>query len=813
MGKLAVLVEAFATDLRYGVRMLYRNGASNVPAIAILAISLGAVGTLFNQTSQLFLNPLPYPHSQRLVMFFAMTDSDGSLSGGGGVFRNPIVRTALPERWQQVTRSFEHVAWYAEQAVTVNGAGDPVRRLTGLVSSDFFECLSVRPMLGRTFRRADMVPGQDAAVVLSNSFWRREFGADPSAIGRHLIVDDAEYTVIGILADRFEPILPDFEAPAVWIPISRSYTDKRPWASVRTFARLKNGVSISAAQSEMDAVTAQLRSEGRTFQLRGVRLTRLDGEIAQDAKPGLLLLLAAACGLLALTCSNLTALMLARTRARKKEMGIRIAIGATRGRLIMQILTETILIAGVSSGLGLLLSKWIGRAVTVFYPFFGASAGQFHPGGALPGFFFLAAPAVGLLFGLLPAWHATVGDITQTLKETGPLPDFGTRMVGSGSALIVVEIAITYHLLAGAGLFLQTLQKMEAIDPGFRTEGLTTMTIPLSRVRYPTAKQQALVADQLLERIRAVPGVHSASVANSLPLIPGQLQQGLIRREDQSADELSPIFVHAVSADYFRTMGIRVLAGRGFTGSDEKRLSSVVLNEAAARHYWPRGQAAGKRLILGSEPVTVVGVVRDVGHLALGSSGEMELYVPFSLLPAETISMAIQTSLATTATADAARAALKSIDPNQLIDNVAAMSDVCDSATSRPRATLFLVGAFSVLGAALSILGLYGVTMSDVLRRSHEMGVRLALGASRWNLLQLILFKAGALAGIGLAIGVSGSLVLLPAIRSSLYGVGPLDARTLFLAGVLLSVSCLAGAYVPASRVLAVNPADTLRKT
>jgi putative ABC transport system permease protein len=547
-----------------------------------------------------------------------------------------------------------------------------------------------------------------------------------------------------------------------------------------------------------------------------VNLVRLDSEIVSEVRPALLILLGAVGCVLLIACANLAGLMLARTNARRMEIGIRTVLGAGRGRVIGQLLTESVMLAVIGGALGLLLSIWIARAIVLLYPGGIPRLDQVRPDAALFLFGLLVSVAAGILFGLLPALHFSRANVNEVLKEGGPHGEPAGRLLAPRSLLVVAEIGLALVLLIGAGLLLRSFALLRAVDPGFNAARLLTISIPLPQAVYRTPAQQAAFAGQLLERVRAIPSVESAAVSNSLPMAGNFTLSADIEIEGRQLPQSdASVFVRAVSIDYFRTMGIPLLKGRDFSEADQGKPDAVIVNQATARHYWPGSEKSlepvGRQIYLEKQPRTIVGVVADIKNFGLEADTGKEIYVTYAELPAVFLGLAVRTLGDPGAVAAAVRAAVHGVDRNQTVDAVVSMREILDRSMAGPRFHLVLLGSFALLALVLALVGIYGVVSYSVTQRTHEMGVRMALGAETRAVLRMVVGHGAVLAGLGILLGLLGSFGAIRVLESFLFGIRPHDVVTFTAVPALLLAVCLLASYIPARRAAKVDPMVALR--
>jgi putative ABC transport system permease protein len=804
-------------DLRFGLRLLRKSPALTAAAVATLALGIGATSAVFSIINTVMLRPLPYPDPQRLV---AMWGTDRRLVSS---HLQPVAKQLprdkrlliswAPERWRALSQSFEHIGWYRGWMFNLTGAGEPERVESGLVSADFFATLGVQPALGRGFLPSEMTPGDDHVVLLGAGLWRRRFAADPHIAGKTVTIDGVTHTVIGVLPGKFQAMVP-YIAPDVdiWAPISREYQAGRRWSIVCAVGRLKPGVSIPQAQSEMDAIAKRLESEHRVFQGCGVNLVRLDGEMISQVRQALLILLGAVTCVLLIACANLAGLMLARTAARQREIGIRTVLGAGRGRVVRQLLTESVLLAAIGGALGLLLSTWIARTIVLLHPGGIPRLDQVHPDATVFLFGLTISAAAGILFGLLPAFQFSRADVNEVLKSSGTHGAPGNRLLSPRSLLVTGEIGIALVLLIGAGLLLRSFALLKAVDPGFNTESLLTMTVPLPQAVYRAPAQQRAFAEQLLERVRTIPSVQVAAVSNTLPMASNFSMSMQIEIEGRQLPESdSSVSVRAVSLDYFRTMGIALMKGRDFTAADQGKSDVLIVNQAMARHYWPGADPVGRQIRLEGKAHTIAGMVANVKNFGLQAETGIEVYVPFADAPTTYVGLAVRTLGDPGAVAGAVRAVVHGVDRNLTVDRVASMREILNRLVAGPRFDLALLGSFAALALVLAVVGIYGVVSYSVAQRTREIGVRMALGAERPAVLRMVMAQGAMLACAGIALGLAGSFAATRVLQSFLFGIPPRDGVTFAAVSLLLLAICLLASYIPARRAAKVDPMVALR--
>ena len=806
-----VWLDQLRQDLLHACRLIRRYPASSIAAIAILALSIGATTAIFSAVNAVMLRPLPYAEPHRLVVMWGTDrrrlDSLSQRSADLLPRNRMLANTIHAERWLALSRSFDKIGWYRSWSFTLTGLGEPERIPSALVSADFFACLGIPTMLGRTFVQAEISPGSDTVVVLSERLWRSRFQSDRQVIGKTIVLDGVTRTIIGVMPRDFRPIAPYIASDTdIYAPISQDFRG-RNWSIVTVIARLKSGVWLVQAQAEMDAIAKGLESEGRLFQGRGVNLVPLERETGYRERPALLIFLGAAGCVLLLACANLAGLTLSRMGARGREIALRTALGAGRSRVARQLLTESLLIAFAGGALGLLLSQLIARTFVSLSPVRIQRLDEVQADATVFLFVLAASGLAGVLIGLWPAIWYSCPDANGVLKGGGSREG---RLI-SRRLLVAGQVALASLLLIGTGLLLRSFALLKAVDPGFAPERLLTVNIRLPESEYGTPQQQASFATNLAERVCLIPSVRSAAVSNSLPLSFYFTVSARIQIEGRQIPEAeSGIYLRAVSPGYFRTMGIPLVRGRDFVESDQGRFDAVIVNQTAANHFWPGEDPLGRR-ILGDKPRTVVGVVADIKDEGPARAAAREMYLPFAEQPAPYLGLAVRTSGDPRQAVAGIRAVVRSMDPNQPIDNPSTMQDALDQQVAQPRFNLLLIGTFAALALVLATIGIYGVVSTSAAQRTREIGIRVALGAESRKVMRMFLAEGALLAAAGLAAGVAVSLGATRVLRSYLFEVSPHDGLTYAAVSVVLFAVCLLATYVPARRAARSDPMSALR--
>ena len=804
-------------DIRFGLRIFRNSPGFTAAAVATLALSIGATSAVFSIVNAVMLKPLPYPEPHRLLVMWGADKrafSPGLTPVSDEARNKTMVRSDVAERWQDLSKSLDSMAWYKDWSFNATARGEPERVSAGFVSADFFGCLKALPVLGRTFVASDMGPGKDRVVVLGNAYWRRRFGADPQIVGQSIQLNGESHTVIGVLGQDFRALLP-FIRPNedLWVPVSRDYQGNRRWSTVTVFGRLKSGISQQQAQFEMNAISERLEAEGRKFQGRGVNLVRLDREVGSGSRLGLMIMFGAVACVLLIACANIAGLLLSRTQEREKEVGVRLALGATRGRILRQLLTESLLLSVIGGVAGTVLSVWIARAVVSLQPADIPRLDEVSADTRVLLFALGLTALTGILFGLLPAIQFSRASVVVALKQCSRLARRGTFLLQPRRVLLVGEVALALVLLVATGLLVRTFALLKSVNTGLETQGLLTLIVPLSETaHYGSSKQQAGFARDLLDRVRAIPGVESAAVSNSIPMQDRYVLGMRLQIDGRLLPEDTTVFVRAISPGYFTTMGIQVLKGRVLSLTDEGKENVVVINSEMAERFWPGTNPIGTNIILeDSKARTIIGVVANVKSTALDTPAESEVYLPFAEEPCADMGLALRSSGDLRTLAAAVRSAVRDIDPNQPISDVASMREMIDEFLARPRFNFELMGSFGALALLLSIIGIYTLVSRSVMDQTHEIGIRLALGARPGKVL-LMFMREGAFLGLaGIALGLVGASVSTRLLAALLFGIPPEDHVTFAVLAAVLLVVCLSATYFPARQALKIDPTVALR--
>jgi putative ABC transport system permease protein len=801
-------------DLRYSLRMFRQSPGFTAVVILSLALGIGANTAIFSLTSAVLLKPLPFREPERLVMLW----EDASFAG----FPRNTPSPANFMDWKAQSESFEGMAALAIRSYNLTDGGDPVRLEARAVTADFFPVLGVKPALGRAFAPAEDRPGGDRVAVISHAVWQGRYGGDPGVVGREILLGGEKRTVVGVMPARFQFL----DEVDVWVPLALS---AEAWASrgrhyLTVVARLKPGVTIERANADLRTIMARIRRDypneaGRT----DAYALALDRQVTGGVRGQLVMLLVAVGFVLLIACANIANLLLARAAARGREIAVRLALGAGRTRLVRQLLTESVLLALAGGTLGLLFAAWSFAFLQQLVPAEMALTTSLKLDGRTLGFTLGVAVFAGLLFGLAPALQASRSDLNEALKQGGGRAGTSAGSRRLRSAFVVAEVALALMLLVGAGLLIQTLYRLHSQYSVLRPESLLTVRTELPRPKYREHAERVAFYSQVLGRVRRLPGVESAGYTTSVPLVWKGGTSGFLPEGRQPLPGLSYDANHRqVSADYLQTTGIPLRRGRYIEERDVEQSQAVaVINETMARQYWPDEDPLGKRFTLGdpggAEPwITVVGVVADVRQMGLDEPVKAEMYLPFRQLGYMTFyaprELVIRSAVDPTSLVAAVRREVQAVDAEQPVSHVRTMADILGAESGEQRVGMVLLSAFAALALLLAGLGIYGVLAYFVAQHTPEIGIRMALGAARGDILALVLRKGMGMAMVGVAVGLGGAFALMRLMQSLLYGVSASDPLTFAGVAAVLAGVALAACWIPARRAARVDPMVALRR-
>jgi len=806
---LSRFVETIAQDVRYGARSLRRNPGFALTVIVTMALGIGANTAIFSVVNAVLLRPLPFANGDRLVVLHQQRPLAGIEDTGFSY------QEILDYRTQ--AHSLDGVVEFHDMWFILLGRPEPERVATGVVSAGFFDVLGVKPIFGRTFVESDDVPGAPAVLVLSYKYWQRSFGGDPSVVGRVFRMNDRPHQVIGVLPDVPQyPLEVDVYMPTSACPFRSNprMVNEREARMMQAFARIRPEVTLEKARADLDIVAAGLQARyPETYRKAdGYRTIAvpLHQELTRSFRTTLLVLLGTAAFVLLIVCASVANLTVARMARRQREIAIRSVLGAGRGRLARQLLTESALLALVGGAVGLALAAWGLDLLVAFAQRFTTRASEIGIDRMVLLYTLLVSTATGLVFGSVPAF--TGGFANSAGARDGTRTTQASHSVRS--ALIVIQVAASFMLLIGAGLTIRTLVNLQRVDPGFKTDNLLTMRIDLNFSKY---REDAIPAfwQAFEDKVRAEPGVLGVGGGGTFPLNDQNVFAGTLRIEGRDTQPGGPrprVNYHVASPEYFSTIGQPIVSGRPFTRSDHGRENPVVIvNQTMARHFWPGQDPIGRRISAGDDNwSTIVGVVGDTLQ-RLDEPASDDIYLPIFQGRQLSTNWIVRSSVDPKVMERQVRAALRSLDPDQPVDHFRTIAEVRAASLQPPRLTAALLGLFALLALIITSAGIAGVIALSVNQRTQEFGIRMALGAQRANVLRMVLGQGLRLVVIGLAIGLAGALVLTRVLSTLLFGVQPTDVLTyLAVSTVLVAVAALA-CFLPARRAASVDPMVALR--
>jgi putative ABC transport system permease protein len=811
-------------DLRYGVRMLLKRPAFTLVAVLTLALGIGANTAIFSVVNAVVLRPLPFAEPERLVQVWETMPGNDKRWVAPGNFVD----------WQKQAQVFEQFAGYAQSPLNLTGdGGEPARLQGAAMTFNLFQTLGVEPALGRAPVAEDVAQREGRVVVLSYGLWQRRFGSDANVLGRNLSLDEKSYTVIGVMPAGFN--FP--EKAELWVPGSQGSavppslaaqfpnSDLSGERDIHIFSvvgRLKPGVTIGQAQAEMSTISQRLSSAyPETNDGLGTNVIPLHQQVVGSVRPILFILLGAVALVLLIACTNVANLLLARATQRERELAIRLALGAGRFRLIRQMLTESLLLSLTGGVIGLLIAMWGVDLFVGLSPGDIPRLGEVGLDARLLGFTLLVSLLTGIGFGLLPALQATRLDPQHALKEGGRSATEGRKRRRTRNLLVVTEIALAQVLLIGAGLLIASFVRLQAVDPGFNPQNVLTARLSLSKTKYTDSAKQIAFYNQVLGRLQAVPGVRAAALVMNLPLSGASMNRGfgLEGKPDPRPDENVTVDYQVTSPNYFTAMGVPLIRGRAFTEQDkEGQLRVAIINEVMARKYFAGEDPVGKRIRIGDANkedswLTIVGISGDVRHASVNEPAFPALFTPY-MQDRESwprMSIVLRTDTDPSALSAAVRREILAVDPNQPVSNIQPMTQLMSESITRPRFITLLLGVLAAIALLLAVVGIYGLMSYGVIERTHEIGIRMALGAQRGDVLRMVVGGGLRLILAGLFIGVAGAFALTRLMTGLLFNVSAVDPLTFVGVSVLLTAAALLACYIPARRATRVDPMVALR--
>ena len=805
-------MDTLRQDLRYAIRRLTKSPGFTAVAVLTLALGIGANTAIFSVVNGVLLKPLPFAQPAQLVGIFHMWEGRRTTMSG-------------PNFWdlKKQSRTLADAAAFSRDRMILTGQGEPVRLDGTEVTGSFFDVLGARPLWGRTFREDDNEPGKPRIVVLSYGLWQQRFGGRPDAIGKKIMLNGVSTEIVGVMPAGFA-----FPTGRVlWTPIEYStnfITGQRGAWYLTAIGRARNGIPPEQVTAEVETIGKQLAAKypDANAGLDFTAVPLLEAMVG-DIRRAVLMLLGAVGFVLLIACVNVANLLLARAAARESEMAVRTALGAGRGRLVRQLLTESVMLGLLGAGFGLLFAVWGVEILIGMQPQGIPRLDDVSVDRTVVIFAVSLAVLTGLVFGLVPAMQSTRGGVAGTLKESGR----GALTSRSGSrvrsALVIAEMALAVMLLAGAGLLIRSFTRLAAVDPGFRVEPALTFELSLPDSRYEQEPQQVMFFDQLLPRLKSIPGVRSAGGILSLPLSGTSMVLNFMvaGRPPVPPAQQPAMQVRVATPEYFSTIGIPLRRGRLFSDQDREGSPPVVLiTEAAVKQYFPNEEPIGKKITLGwgRGPGTpraggeVIGIIGDVKDAGLNEADPPQLYLPYRQWPVQGMALVLKTSVPPASVADAARREVYAVDPSLPVANVRTLEQVVSRSISQPRFYMTLLAIFAGVALVLAAVGIFGVLSYAVVQRTREIGIRMALGARERSVVGLVVRHAMVMAVAGVAVGSVSAWVLSTSMMSGLlFSTDPRDAVTFCAVAVTLTVVALLAAYVPARRATRVDPIVALR--
>ena len=802
-------------DLRYALRSLVRQPGFTAIVILTLALGIGANTAIFSVVYSVLIKPLPFQRADRLVLLWG--DAEGNS-------RNQVSHTDIVDYRAQQTL-FDSITTFNSWTPLLSGTGEPARINAALVGDDFFKVMGTQPLLGRAFLPEEQQDGKDQVVVLSYELWQRQLNSDPNAVGKTILLNLRPHTIVGVMPANFHSLPATLlDKPALlYRPAAEETSEKsRSARHMRAIGRLKEGVTIPQAQAELTTIAQRLEAqhpESNTNQR--IHLVGLQEDTVRDLQKTLWVLLGAVAFVLLIACANVANLLLARSTLRAAEMSIRTALGASRWRLVRQALTESGLLAFTGSLVGFVLAIW---GIDLFKALGSETIPQLQTVElSLPalGFTFALSLLTGLLFGLVPAWQSSQPDLTEALKADGRTLSAGLQRTRLRSFLVVSEIAFALVLLMCAGLLIRTVSHLQRVDPGFDYSQSLKMDLGLPSLRYSTPQKRIDFYRELTKRVQTLPGVVSAGVVTPLPVTSGFDSTGIeVEYQPVQPGREPMVDRYIMTPGYLKALGMRLQRGREITEQDGENAPPVLLvSEGFAARFWPNQDPIGKRIKLpfnnpGRDDApwrTVVGVVGDVKQYGLDKPTASALYLPHAQYPVSFMTLVARTSGAPTEMIGTVRQTVQQLDPDQVPTAIATMQDVMADSIQTQRFSMFVLGGFAALALALAAVGIYGVMSYVVAQRTHEIGIRIALGARLGNILRLVIGNALWLASAGVLLGAVGAFGLTRLMKSLLFGVVPTDVPTfIVVCSSLIGVALLAS-YLHARRAMKVDPLEALR--
>jgi putative ABC transport system permease protein len=797
-------------DVRYALRRLLKSPLFAVVAIVALALGIGSTSVIFSLANAFLLRPLPYDNPDQLVALWEVNQQQGWE-------RNPVSYPNFAD-WRAQTTAFQQMAAYDMLDYNLTGDDQPERLRGVRVSTNLFSMLGAKVVAGREFSAEEEQPGNHKVLILSHGLWQRRFGGTSDVIGRNLTLNGESYAVVGVMPQHFQ--FPMFVPTDLWTPLALNATQEpRGGRFLAVMGRLKPGATIESARSELNTVARRIEQEYPTMSTGwGVNVVSVHDQLVERGRPALLVLLGAVGFVLLIACVNVANLMLARATGRKKEIALRMTLGASRMRLIRQLLTESLLLALLGGGLGFLLALLGIRFMVARLPSEISSMRDVGLDPTVLAFTLGISVLTGIIFGLVPALQASKPDLNEALKET-------TQSVGGGldryhlrKILVVAEVAMSLVLLIGAGLMIRSFLRLQEVKPGFDAGNLLVVPIPLPESSYPDQQHRATVFQQIVQRVETLSGVQSVG-ASSIPPLSGRDRGSGFAVEGRAQvlrGERLFGFLREVTPNYFSTMRIPVVKGRAFTDADRLNTTWVaMINETVARRYFPNEDPVGKRVTFNPGPnavwYTIVGVAGDIRHAGVAADPQPEFYGPYLQDPVPSMTLLIRTDVEPGSLFATVRNEIRAVNKDVPLSDIRTMEQSIADSIQRVRVTLLFISIFAIVALALSVVGIYAFMAYMVSQRTYELGIRMALGARQSQVLRLILGQGMKLVLIGIGIGLAAALGLSQVMSSLLFGIGAFDVPTFVAISLLLSAVALVASFFPALKATKVDPIIALR--
>jgi len=802
-----------ARDLRFALRLFGKDLGFTLIVVLILAVGIGATTAVFTVANALLLRPFLYRNPEQLA---SVQVKDATKDYDGTLLRYELLRDHA--------RSFESVAAWATDTFNLTGHGDPMQVAVGRVSPNFFSLLGVEPQLGRSFAEDEGRPEGKPVAMLSDSLWRSRYGGDRDIVGQSVTLDGTPHTVIGVLPAGVQ--FPFVGEADVWTPRYFELTLIPP-AKLRQgvgylglLARLRADVTLHRADAELAVLNRQYAEQNPSAPDAGGDITMtaapLRDMVVANVHGKVWVLFGAVALVLLIACGNVASLLLSRALGRRREIAVRTALGAGRGEILRQLLTESVLLSLLAAALGVGLGWAATRALVTW------GAGQLPSGipvgmdGRVLLFTLAIALVTGILFGIAPAMQLVHTDLQTALREEGRSSSAGHLRSRMNGLLVVGQVALSLVLLIAAALLLRSYERLLQVDPGFDAHNVLTMNLSLPTVKYAKPAQQVDFFDEALRRVQQLPGVRDAAISATLPLTIKRITPMLPEGQPNVPLGQRPfIDIEAISPQWFRTLRVPLRSGREFTAADNAAAPKVlIVNETFARRFWPGENPIGKHVVVGRwpQPAEVVGVAQDTRNKGLGQEPQPQVWVPFPQLPWSNMYLLARTAVPPEQLTSAVRAEIAAVDPDQPVTGIQSVDELMDTSRTQPRFLMLLVAVFSITAMALAAVGIYGVLAYSVAQRRQELGIRLALGAGKDNILRLVLRQGLVLAGAGVAIGLVAALILTRLLSALLYHVSPRDWLSFAFTPLLFLALALVISYIPARRAVQVDPITALRE-